>query len=260
MKTKTLIFIALTGIILTSCEDWGMNCIRGNGDFLSEERSSNYFNKIEVEGSFDVFVSQGSTRSIVVEADENLLDQIVTSTSGDRLIISTRRDRCLRSSNPIEVYITTPDLKDIQLSGSGSLECQNLETPDLNVDLDGSGSIYLGYVNTDEIDLTIDGSGYIDCDVVTSSAEMNVNGSGEMRVSGTTDVADITVSGSGKIRANEMDASDCYATVTGSGDIYAFAFDLLDISITGSGTVYYYGNPAQIVKRITGSGNIIKRD
>ncbi|NJK86289.1 MAG: DUF2807 domain-containing protein [Bacteroidales bacterium] len=198
--------------------------------------------------------------TVRVEADENLQRHIQVSNSRGYLVISTDRDRCLRSSNPIAVHITTPNLEKIRLAGSGNIDCGAFDTPDMEVELDGSGNIYIDRLITDHAEFTIDGSGYIESEVDAFSVESTIEGSGEIRLFGVTDVADMLITGSGRIRANEMDANDCYATITGSGDIYTFVFDLLDATISGSGSVYYYGNPSQVVKRISGSGNVIRRN
>lgn len=263
MKTRTLLLAGITvisSLILSSCEDWGVNCIRGNDHFISEERITPEFSGVEVSGSFDVTIDTGSETSVYVEADENLMDYIVTSVRGHKLVIETEHNKCLKSHNPISVYVTTPELYDVELNGSGSIDCGELTTSELDADIEGSGVIDLAYVNADEVTLNISGSGSIKGVIDVYSLKAEVDGSGDIRIDdGTAHNADLNVNGSGRIRAENMDIDNCYVEINGSGDVYAFVYDLLDVTISGSGTMYYYGNPAEIVKKIYGSGRLVKR-
>lgn len=259
MKTRILVFIGLSCLVFNSCFDW-KDCIDGNGDITSESRDVNGFSRLEVDGSFDVFITQGNNTSVMIEADENLMDYILTKTNDGKLEISTRRDRCFNTSHQVSVYVTTPDLTDIRLFGSGNVECEHLATSDIYLEVGGSGSIYLDYVTADHADANVEGSGYIECFADAATADLKVEGSGEIRMSGIADEADMLITGSGLIRANEFDVDDCFATITGSGDIYTLVSSFLDAKITGSGTIYYYGDPEEVREKITGSGDVIKRN
>ncbi len=263
MKTKTLITtgaIVLSVLILSSCSDWGINCIHGNGNTVSEHRVTSSFAGVESNGSFDVVIDTGNETSVYVEADENLMEHIITSVRGNRLVIETRRDRCLRSDNPILVYITTPELYDVALRGSGQIDCGGLETSELDVELEGSGTVNLDYVITDEMNMKIEGSGSIRGIVDAVYIKADIEGSGDVKIDdGSAHTADFVVNGSGRIKADDMNIDNCYVEINGSGDVYAFVYDLLDVTISGSGTVYYYGNPSEVVKRIYGSGKVVKR-
>jgi hypothetical protein len=65
----------------------------------------------------------------------------------------------------------------------------------------------------------------------------------------------IAISGSGKYRGSDLESSDCEVDVAGSGAVVVRVSDLLDVEITGSGDVRYYGTP-EVVESITGSGRL----
>ncbi len=262
MKTSKLIataIITLTAIIFNSCDKWGLGCIDGNGHLTTEDRVISNFEGIEVNGSFDVYVDTSMETSVLIEADENLLDLIKTQVRGNNLVIDTYRDRCLRSSHGIKIFVSTPQIDELILNGSGKIDCGDFESTELHVDIEGSGDIKLNYAKIDEGNFEITGSGFISGTVDTYSADINISGSGEINLDGTAHVADMKITGSGNIKTSEFYTDNCSVKITGSGNAYVFASDLLEARITGSGTVYYYGNPANVVKEITGSGKIIKR-
>jgi len=258
MKIRNILLAALVISVFISCEPWDMNCKRGNGVIKTEERTTTEFSGIEVNGSFVVYVDSSSETSVMVEADENLLDYIATNVRGDKLVIDTYRDRCLRSDN-ITVHVTSPVIHDVILRGSGVIDCGNFNTQKLEVSLQGSGDINLNYINADECEMVVEGSGDINGTLDAYDLEVDIDGSGEVRLEGSAHDAELDVTGSGRIRASDMDIDNCYASITGSGDIYVFVYDLLDVIISGSGRLYYEGNPTELNTDIYGSGKVVKR-
>jgi len=128
--------IYMPGLVLacsmfTSCEDMWNHCKEGNGQISTETRTLSAFTRIEVNGDFKVLVDTGSFSVAVIEADENLQEQIITHVSGDKLVIETKNGDCLNPSHPIEISITTPSLNTIELNGSGNVYCYGLTTENL---------------------------------------------------------------------------------------------------------------------------------
>ncbi|MBN2213437.1 MAG: DUF2807 domain-containing protein [Bacteroidales bacterium] len=262
MKTQAIIasvLIVLAAILMNSCEDLGICCIRGNGNLTTENRVVSDFNGVELNGSFIVYVDSSDETSLLVEADENLLDEIRTQVRGNNLVVETHRNRCLNSKNDITIYVTTPDIEELVLSGSGRIYCDRFETPGLQVELSGSGNIFLDYIHTNDAEIELSGSGTIRGTVDTYSADILLDGSGIIRLNGSAHHADLDLTGSGSILASEFYTDNTDVNLTGSGNIEVYATDLLEVRLTGSGIVYYYGNPANVVKQITGSGSVIKR-
>ena len=89
--------------------------------------------------------------------------------------------------------------------------------------------------------------------------EAGVTGSGDVTLNGVVDRLRAHITGSGDLRAGELGAKDVRVTVTGSGDATVHATEELDASVTGSGDVRYSGNPPQVRKNVTGSGDIAPR-
>ncbi len=240
MKNSGLFKIIIISALLlsTACSDSFWNCIDGNGSTATVRRVVGDFTKITSNGNFIVDVSIGSTTSVSVEADENLLSYIETYIQGNTLIIETENNRCIRSREQIFVHVVTPSVYEIKLAGSGVIYCDNLIADELSYVLTGSGDIESAGI-----------SAYF--------VEANLTGSGEIILSGNALQTDFSISGSGNIKALNLEQDKCIATISGSGTIYAFVQDLLDVLITGSGNVVYNGDPEKVVK-ITGSGRVIK--
>ena len=86
--------------------------------------------------------------------------------------------------------------------------------------------------------------------------EAGITGSGNLAIIGATDRLNAHITGSGNLQAEELAAKHVHVTVTGSGDAVVRATDEIDAHITGSGNVRFAGNPAQVKRSVTGSGEI----
>jgi hypothetical protein len=259
MKTQRLLLlpgIFFSLIFFISCEDLWNHCVDGNGTRMFETRQLESFDQIQISGDFDVQIDTGRESSVVVETDENLLDLVVTHVSGNKLIIETRDDHCLNPSRPIEITINTPTASEIILEGSGYINCYGLRTEELTIELDGSGQIECYEVEATSVTIDLQGSGMISSSLTTGNLEAQLEGSGEIRLNGASVSSDLKITGSGHIRADQVDTDVCVAYISGSGQINTLVNNALDVTIIGSGLVYYKGNPT-VDSYVSGSGKVI---
>ncbi|WP_262923010.1 DUF2807 domain-containing protein [Hymenobacter cellulosilyticus] len=138
-------FLTLTlGLTSCDCDDVFPDKVTGSGPVVTENRTVTDFSRLELSVNAEVFLTQGSSRSLRVEAQQNILNVLQTNVSGERLAINYGRVN-VRRHEPIRVYITTPNLSSVHVSGSGSVVGQNAwRIDDLGLSLSGSGGINLG--------------------------------------------------------------------------------------------------------------------
>jgi hypothetical protein len=236
MKT-TNILMAVIGLItismFTSCEK-----IKGKGEVITETRTTGNYNSVSLAMSATVYFTPDSIYSLRISGQENIIHQIVTEVEGNQLVIRVKTGVILGSHDPVQVYITSPDVTGLDISGSGDIFTDRTWSGnDLSANISGSGSINIGSVNAGHISAKISGSGSI------------------RAASGTAVNEDLKISGSGTIDLRSVEAETVYTATSGSGDTYIHATSLLDVTISGSGNTWYYGTPA-INTHISGSGNV----
>ena len=56
----------------------------------TQDRHLSGFSSVNVAGSFDVYITQGNTESVKVEADDEVIDKIITEVKGGVLKIYTK--------------------------------------------------------------------------------------------------------------------------------------------------------------------------
>lgn len=188
----------------------------GSGVPATQVRNVAAFNSIELAGSNKLVIRIGEKQSVVVRADNNLLDRVTTEVRSGKLVIANTPGSFTPKS-PMSVEANVPTLNALTLTGSGNIVVNDIEAESLEVSLPGSG--------------TLTGSG-------------------------TVTRLDVTVSGSGTMQFPRLVANDVRAVVSGSGSIVITATESLDASVSGSGAILYAGNPQDVTKSVTGTGAI----
>lgn len=212
--------------------------MRGSGNVVAEEREVGGFHAIALGGIGTVVVTQGTTESLVVEAEDNLLP-VLKSIVRDgclELGIESGPFSSIQPTQPIRFIVGVHDLDLVRLAGAGSVEAARLATDRLELHVSGSGQIAIANLAADAVQAAISGSGRI-------------------RLGGETEAQDLTISGSGDYAAAGLASRTARIGVSGSGRARVRVADELDVRISGSGTIEYAGDP-QVHQIISGSGRL----
>lgn len=237
LKTKLMIgLLALAGLTSSCIDDI---FLEGNGIRETEIRRATGFDEIASSGDFVVTVVPGNHYSVEVTAESNLLSYIETDVDGNTLKLRTRGLYSLMQNDPIEIHITMPELYGLTQSGSGSI------TTD--------------FFQSKEFKMALSGSGTIDALISTDKLKAVVSGSGNIILEGDAYDSEFVISGSGKIKSYNLEQNRCQAAISGSGDMYVNASDLIDARISGSGKVFFINHPT-VRSSVSGSGGVVEKN
>jgi len=241
MKKITLLVITLLTVGITSAQ-WGKK-VKGNGNVVTEERSTGDYNAIAIAGWFDVALVDGREGELSIKGEENLLEYIVTEVKNGKLSVKVKKGYYLKPSSwdkgSINITIPIESINAVTMSGSGDIVGQKtIKAVDFQTSMSGSG----------DIELTVE----------ATNTSVTLSGSGDMSLAGTTENLEIQISGSGDIKAYSLSADNVTATVSGSADIKVTANEMLKARVSGSGDIYYKGNPKKVDSKTSGSGDISK--
>ncbi len=232
------LFVVAMLAVSANAQAWSIsigNGVKGSGKQIEESRAVAAFEKIEVKGSTDVEIRQGSKTGATVIADDNIAPLIRTRVVGDTLIIDT--DKSYHSKLKTRVVVDVISLTGIALTGSGDVIVGSLKANALDVGLAGSGDIAFSALTAE-------------------SLSMSISGSGDFRASGSVKAQSFAISGSGDVRAESLEGARVNVKISGSGDARVWAKEALAASISGSGDIRYKGQPASLTKSVIGSGEI----
>lgn len=234
-----------------------MNGERGNGNIESKEFAVEDYSAVHLSGSAKMFYEQKTTEKpyLRIEIDENLLEYLEPTVKNGHLNLGTTKN-----INPTKytIYTNSTSLKKASLSGSGSLSLDSdLETDELDMSVSGSGKILAGNISCQNLKTSISGSGSIQIESLSGgSLSISVSGSGSMKVAGSISESNVKVSGSGGVNLKELVSSKSKANVSGSGKIHLNVTEDLEARVSGSGGIYYTGNPEHKQVSASGSGKV----
>jgi hypothetical protein len=234
--TALLILLGLIAIVLTmsGCVN---ERIEGNHDLVTLERNSQPFSEVISSGSFNVQIIPSAETRIEVKGESNILPYLSTRSNGTTLTIEYSNGFNIHEHYPVEVFLYTPVLHAVKLSGSGIVECGSFSTGNMNLNISGSGAIIADF-DAEKLDAVI-------------------SGSGNMTLTGSATRTSFNISGSGSTNAQLLEQEHCSAVTSGSGNIISHVTKTLSATISGSGNIYYLGNP-EITTHISGSGKVLK--
>jgi hypothetical protein len=201
------VFVVFLALVLSGC-------VVGSGDVTSSQRPVEGFDRITLATSGNVLVEVTGTDSLTIEAEENILPLLTSDVVDGVLILGS--DGNFTSSRGITYTITASSLQGVEVSGSGDLEADGIDS---------------------------------------SSFVTLVSGSGSVRPSGECTTLAVEVSGSGSFQGDDLRCAIGRVTVAGSGDARVDVTETLDATVTGSGTIEYMGDP-ELSSSVSGSGDV----
>lgn len=195
------------------------------------------FDRISVSGSSDVTVATGQAISVRASGDEAALDRLEIKVENGVLQIRNKsRSGMNWNSGKSRVAVAVPMLRGADVSGSGNVTVDRVDTPDFSANVAGSGGLSLPRL-------------------VASKARFSVAGSGNVSAAGTSNEVKASVAGSGNLNIPALKASVLSASVSGSGSVDAFASTTASVSVAGSGDVRVRGGARCAVSK-AGSGSV----
>lgn len=201
-KYGLLIFVAAiaVGVALTTNCSIGsiknLGGVQGSGTAKTETRAVSGFKKIDASGAVNVDVTIGSSFSVEVQADDNLLANIKTETSGDTLKIYSE-DR-ISPKTRINVKISMPAIEGLEVSGASSGNVAGVKADSIDLKASGASKIKIDGA-AKELNADASGASTIDAEnLKTVDADVEASGASGATVSATGDLK-VDASGASKI-------------------------------------------------------------
>lgn len=233
------VFAAAAPVAMVSASPLGWFAgerVQGNGNISKQAREVANFSGLGLGLPGSVEVRIGSTESVSIESDENILPLIETVVEEGTLKIRPVRRNLQLDTRHLKVVITARKLERIAVGGSGAVDAEGLRGSQLAFDVGGSGSINLRNIEGE-------------------SVSVSLGGSGNLKATGSADKLKVSIGGSGKVSTGQLATREAAVSIGGSGQAVVWAKQALTVSVAGSGDVSYYGDP-QVTKNVMGSGNV----
>jgi len=210
--------------------------------YAAERRYSvTSFDRIRIDGPFEVRVQTGRPPSAQAEGDAAALDALTLTVEGQTLIVRRKQGASgARDPAPLRllsITLGTPVLRGVNLNAGGRLSVDRMVAQRIDLSINGAGLLGVAAIDADQLNAT-------------------VTGAGTMTLAGKAGRARYLITGPGSYEATGLIANDLFVTAAGTGDVRVAARYTADIVSSGLGGVTVAGTPACRV-RATGGGAVV---
>lgn len=211
-------------------------------------RTVDAFSEIYVSVNSTVHITQGDVQKVEIVSERPDLGTITTTVKKRALVIKEKNsDKFLkltskdRDDSPVHIYIVTPTIDAISLSGRGMITSDSkIESHIIDINLSGAGIIRLPNIKA-------------------STTNVSMSGAGEVTVKGDNSEGklQLKLSGSGKFIGGELICKTGVINIAGSGSATINITDSVDSTIAGSGKLSQKGN-GEITSTTMGGGTVTR--
>jgi len=184
------------------------------------------FDRIRVEGPFDVTLTTGKGAGGVLSGDDRAIERVNLRVEGRTLIVGAGVDGWGgypgEAIGQVTVRVTTPSLRSATVAGGGQLRVDRMRAQQIDLSVAGAGALSVAGVEADQVNATM-------------------NGSGAMTLAGKSGRARFVNSGTGAIDAAGLVARDLTVLSQGMGTGSFNALYTADISAMGLGGISVAG-------------------
>jgi peptidoglycan hydrolase-like protein with peptidoglycan-binding domain len=199
------------------------------------------FDRVQVDGPFEVSVTSGLASAARVEGSAEAIDRISVEVFG-----TTLRVRANRSAwggypgerpGPARITLTTREVRAAAVVGSGSLVVDRAKGLRVDLSVNGSGRLSVGAVDADNL-------------------VVGLLGGGRITLAGRAKQVKATIQGSGDLHAAELSTDDARILADTAGSVVIGVTRTANVTATGAGDVEIIGEPSCTVDS-KGSGQVL---
>ncbi len=230
---KNILSFVLLFVILSSCEYRS-----GSGDLVKSSRNVETFTSVRASGGMEVHITPGATAKVVVEADDNVIEDVETTVRNGQLNISLE-DGVNYNNVTVKVFITAPGLNKINGSASAEIIVAGI--------LESPGRIELNASSGSSIKAQVD----------APEADVDASSGAEVNLTGKTRALDVHASSGAAINAFDLLSENTAADASSGAKVDTHASIKLDAKASSGGSISYRGPAATVIQE--SSGGSIKK-
>jgi hypothetical protein len=247
--------VALAAISLSLLP--GCRIVNGSGtpDEKTIEIDTESVDTIEVASGLEVHAEIGTSQTVRITGDDNLIDEVSVKVVNSSLQIDwIDTNAAYGPTEPMVIEVEVPELEEIRSSGGATVLVGALETPSLALESSGGGRTRFASLICPDVILSTSGGG----DTVVEALggeEIHVSssGGGTWDLAGTASALFIDMSGGGRLDAVDLEVAEAQLEMSGGGNAELAVSDTITGAASGGSVIVVQGDPEQNVSLSGGS-------
>ncbi len=235
MKFKVLFALLSLPLLFTSCIF--SPTIKGNGNVVTEERELDPFDEIKASRGINLYLTQGESKNLVIEADENLIEVIETEVVGDELIIRSTAN--VKNAKSFKVFVSAPEFEVIKGMAGCNIYSEN-------------------EISADELELRASAGSNINLEINATMVDASSSAGSNIKLKGLAEDFYGRASSGSNIKAEDLKTKKAEAKVSSGANIWITSNKRLKANASSGGNIFYAGDPEETDFHKSSGGNVIK--
>jgi hypothetical protein len=257
---KQILVVILVAALLTSVLLVGCGVVStGSGNLETKDYNFSDFSKVEVSSAFEFEISQSSSYSISITADDNVIEKVQVTKEGDTLKIGLNRIIGLGSVT-LKAAVTMPQLRGLDISGASRGTVYNFSsTENLDVGVSGASSLDLVDISAGDVKCEVSGASKITGDITAADADFDVSGASTVQLEGSAIDIVVDASGASRFKLAAFPINNATVALSGASSGTVNLDGRLDADLSGASKLDYIGEPTMDTINTSGGSTLSKK-
>ncbi len=272
---KKLLFLVLSLIGITTYAQ-KLKKVKGSKIVITTERVFDTIKGIELHKNLQVTIIKAEENKLVIFADDNLHDIVLTDISDGILDIDLSNKITRKKKFELTLYLTS--LEEVTLNDASELINNEYFISNsllLNLNEKSKGKLMFDspritlnandhskgemLFKGENININTQENAKITMGITGNHFEANVNQKSSIEIEGKIDDATIIVNNSGKVKASNFKISDAKIDVSDNAYVYINALKNIEIRTKGKAKIYLFGNAKINLTEFKGNTSLFKK-
>jgi len=234
-----IVTLLITAIALVPGCNRVASSLNGSGKIISQNVNVIDFTSVEVEGAFDVEISQAYWYGVTISTDDNLIKRVLISRENDTLRIKIQAPGSFLPTS-LKVQIKMPSIERLKLT----------EKTEASIS---------GFLNAPYFYLALQTGSSLKGGIEAETTHFNLSGASELSLKGRSKKLHLDCTGSSKLDLSDFMLSGANVKLKEASEAILNVNGRFDVILSDESKIYYLGNPLFSNTSISGGSIMVHK-
>jgi hypothetical protein len=255
---RILMIIPLLAFLTFGCMFY--ETLVGSGDLVEVQMGYTGFTSLDVDAPFEVTVIHDNDYSVTVMVDDNILDLVEVSQTGQTLSLDLS-PQFGYGNMTLKAVVAMPILDGVKMSSASTVTViDSASFPSVastSIDVSEASHLLISSVVTNELTVSVTGASRATIGALASGTTLIVEDASTVKMNGSSYDLTMTSAAASKADLTDYETTDASTTVSGASEAWVNVNGSLDVDVSGASSLYYHGAASIGYFNMTGASSFI---
>ena len=231
------------------------------GEDVTEVKDFTGFDRVDIDSAFEAEITRADKFSVVIIADESLIDLVEVTQDSDTLDITLTPHHIFTDftlgNKTLRAEITMPALKSLALGGASKGKLTGFSSTEaFELQVSGASTLQGLELGAGDVEFDISGASKISGNLTANNLDFEISGASTIELSGSANDLRLNVDGASKAGLGGLPVADADVHVDGASQATVNVRGMLDVELSGASQLYFFGNPTMGETDVSGASTI----